>query len=161
MDILIVVGSKSDLDFINHTKAILEDFEIKHELRITSAHRTPEETKAIITGAEEKGCKIIIAAAGFAAHLPGVCAAYTNLPVIGIPVDNSPLKGEDSLHSIVMMPAGVPVACMTVGVAGAKNAAHYALKILALGDKVVKEKLVHAKNKMREAVLLSDEAINS
>ncbi len=156
MDVLIVVGSKSDIDFIRNTTSVLDDFKISYELRITSAHRTPNETKAIIEAAEQNGAKIIIAAAGYAAHLPGVCAAFTQLPVIGVPVDNSPMQGADSLHSIVMMPAGVPVACMTIGKAGAKNAAYFAAKILSLSNDDVKEKLNQFKEEMREKVLESD-----
>ncbi len=160
MDILIVVGSESDLPLINHAEKILKEFEVSYELRITSAHRTPEATKQIIENAEKSGAKIIIAAAGFSAHLPGVCAAYSQLPVIGIPVDNSPLVGKDSLYSIVMMPPGVPVACMNIGDSGAKNAAHYAVKILALSDEKMREKVQEFRNQMRDKVLASDKKIN-
>lgn len=152
MQVLIIIGSQSDLTTVSKTKEKLEEFGIATEIRISSAHRTPEKTQTIITQAEENGHEVIIAAAGLAAHLPGVCAAHTTLPVIGIPVENGPLRGVDALYSIVMMPPGVPVGCMGIGSSGADNAAIFAVQILALKYPKLKEKLLNFKIKMAEKV---------
>ena len=122
MSVAVVMGSKSDLDIVQGTFDVLEKFDIPFEARVLSAHRTPEAVESFAKGAKERGVKIIIAAAGMAAHLPGVIAASTTLPVIGVPI-NSTLDGMDALLAIVQMPPGIPVAAVTAGKAGGKNAA--------------------------------------
>jgi len=141
VDVAIIMGSKSDLEAAKETEQILKEFDIRYKMKVLSAHRTPNQTVKFAKNAEEEGIKIIIALAGKAAHLAGVIAAHTILPVIGVPMDTKDLKGIDSLFSTVQMPAGVPVACMTIGKAGAKNAAYYAIEILALKEKALKERL--------------------
>ena len=126
----VVMGSKSDADTMKNTLDILEQLGIEHEVNIISAHRTPEKAKEYAASARERGIEVIIAAAGMAAHLPGVIASWTTLPVIGIPMSGSELKGIDALYSIVQMPAGIPVACVAIGSPGAKNAAYLAAEIL-------------------------------
>jgi len=128
----IMMGSKSDMEAMQECINILKENKIPHEVRVLSAHRTPKETSQYAKTAEKRGLKVIIAGAGMAAHLPGVVASYTNLPVIGVPMDTKALEGIDSLLSIVQMPSGVPVGCMAIGKTGAKNAAHYAIRILRL-----------------------------
>ncbi|MBW1972622.1 MAG: 5-(carboxyamino)imidazole ribonucleotide mutase [Deltaproteobacteria bacterium] len=127
----IVIGSDSDLPVTKELIKVLKGFNIGFELFLSSAHRTPERTREWAISAKERGIEVIIALAGYAAHLPGVVASYTTLPVIGVPIDSSPLKGIDSLLSIVEMPSGIPVATMGIGTAGAKNSALFALSILA------------------------------
>jgi len=136
--IRIILGSKSDLDKIAPAQEILEQFEVPYDLHISSAHRNPENTIALAQNAKAEGIEIIIAGAGMAAHLPGIIAAHTTLPVIGIPFISGALNGLDSLFSIVQMPPGVPVACMAIN--GAKNAALFAIQILALKDKELEKK---------------------
>jgi len=136
--IRIILGSKSDLDKIASAQEILEQFEVPYDLHISSAHRNPENTIALAQQAKAEGIEIIIAGAGMAAHLPGIIAAHTTLPVIGIPFISGALNGLDSLFSIVQMPPGVPVACMAIN--GAKNAALFAIQILALKDKELEKK---------------------
>lgn len=128
----IIVGSDSDLDVMNESCKALEELGIEYELRIASAHRTPGLVEKYAKGAKKRGVEVIIAGAGWAAALPGVVAAYTTLPVIGVPVDSSPLNGIDSLLSIVQMPPGIPVATVAIGKGGARNAAVYAASILSL-----------------------------
>ena len=128
----IVMGSKSDSDSIQPALDILKQMGIDYEVNVMSAHRTPEKVRKLAAEARARGIAIFIAAAGGAAHLPGVIASWTTLPVIGVPLPGSELKGIDSLYSIVQMPAGIPVACMAVGMAGAKNAAYLAAEILGL-----------------------------
>ena len=120
----------------------LTKFGIPHEMKISSAHRQPDETAEFVKHAEHNGFSLIIAAAGMAAHLPGVAASHTLLPVIGVPLDGSPLHGVDALYAIVQMPAGIPVATVAIGSAGARNAAVLAAEILALSDDALKQKLV-------------------
>ena len=139
--VLIIIGSKSDEQVMSETTKILEDFDITYEMVVSSAHRDPERTKRLAQSAEKKGVKIIICGAGMAAHLPGVVASWTNLPVIGVPLPSLPFKGMDSFFSILQMPSGVPVATMSVGVAGAKNAAILAAQILALSDDRIRKQL--------------------
>lgn len=139
--ILIVVGSKSDIETISGCGEILKKFEIPFRQEISSAHRQPDKTIKLVKEAEKNGVKVIIAAAGMAAHLPSVIASHTTLPVIGVPIAGSALSGMDSLYSIAQMPAGIPVACMAIGSHGARNAALLAAEILALTDKSLKEKL--------------------
>lgn len=128
----VVMGSKSDADTLQSALDILTQLEIDHEVNVISAHRTPEKAKEYARSARDKGIEVIIAAAGMAAHLPGVLASWTTLPVIGIPMSSGELKGVDALYSIVQMPGGIPVACMAIGSAGARNAAFLAAEILGL-----------------------------
>jgi 5-(carboxyamino)imidazole ribonucleotide mutase len=139
--VLIILGSKSDSEAMAGCIALLDKFEIPYVYEISSAHRNPEKTRVLAESAESKGFKVIIAAAGMAAALPGVVAAHTTLPVIGVPMSGSALSGVDALYSIVQMPAGVPVATVTIGGHGAKNAALLAARILALSDQALVKKL--------------------
>jgi 5-(carboxyamino)imidazole ribonucleotide mutase len=149
----IVMGSMSDLETMRAAATTLQELEIVHELRVVSAHRTPDLMFAYASGAQERGLRVIIAGAGGAAHLPGMIATKTPLPVIGVPVESKALKGLDSLLSIVQMPAGVPVATMAIG--GAANAALFAAKILALHD----DELARRLDDRRERVARDVEAI--
>lgn len=135
----ILVGSESDLPVMREAADVLEGFGVPHEMRISSAHRMPDETLAYARNARERGLRVLIAGAGMAAHLPGVLAAATTLPVIGVPLSNSPLRGVDALHAMVQMPPGVPVA--TVALDGARNAAYLSLEILAVHDEVLAGRL--------------------
>jgi phosphoribosylaminoimidazole carboxylase PurE protein len=139
--VLILMGSKKDQEIMLKGAKILEEFEIPYKMEISSAHRDPEKTKKLAQSAEKKGVEVIIAGAGMAAHLPGVVASHTNLPVIGVPLCVSSLSGLDSLLSMVQMPSGIPVATMAIGEAGAKNAAILAIQILALSDKKLRGRL--------------------
>lgn len=127
----VIMGSKSDWDTMQHCVAMLEQLNIPHEVEVVSAHRTPDKLFQYAETAADKGLQVIIAAAGGAAHLPGMCAAKTPLPVLGVPIKSSTLNGVDSLLSIVQMPAGIPVATLAIGKAGAKNAALLSASILA------------------------------
>jgi 5-(carboxyamino)imidazole ribonucleotide mutase len=140
--VLIVMGSDSDLPVLEETAKLLEQLDIPYEMRSASAHRTPRKTAELVEGAADRGIQVIIAAAGLAAHLPGVVAAGTILPVIGVPMGGGPLNGVDALYSIVQMPGGIPVATTAIGKAGAKNAALLAARILALGDSGLRQKLI-------------------
>jgi 5-(carboxyamino)imidazole ribonucleotide mutase len=146
--VLIVLGSESDTEAVAGCAELLKRFGITYRQEISSAHRQPDKTVDLVKRAEKEGSKVIIAAAGMAAHLPGVIASHTLLPVIGIPLAGSSLDGIDSLYSIVQMPAGVPVATMAIGPHGAKNAAILAAEILALSDKRIKEKLEEFRKEM-------------
>jgi 5-(carboxyamino)imidazole ribonucleotide mutase len=148
----IIMGSQSDWPTLGAAARILEELGIAHETRIVSAHRTPDRLYAYARGAAGRGLKIIIAGAGGAAHLPGMAASMTTLPVLGVPVESKALKGMDSLLSIVQMPGGVPVATFAIGESGAKNAALHAAAILALADKAVAERLAAWRAKQTEAV---------
>ena len=125
------MGSKSDWDVMRQTAEVLTKFGVEHECRVLSAHRTPHETAEYVSTAEGRGLEVIIAAAGGAAHLAGVCAAHTLLPVLGVPMESAALKGMDSLLSTVQMPAGIPVGTLAIGPAGARNAALLAIAIIA------------------------------
>ena len=135
----VVIGSKTDTELIQPALDMLKQLGIDYELSVISAHRNPEKLREYGLGAEKRGLKVIIAAAGYAAHLPGVLASWTTLPVIGVPLPTSELKGIDALLSISQMPGGVPVACMGIGRSGAKNAALLAAQILGTAHKEVKE----------------------
>jgi len=139
--VLILIGSKKDQEVMQKSAEILKEFKIPYQMEISSAHRNPERTKKLAQNAEKRGVKVIIAGAGMAAHLPGVVASHTNLPVIGVPLFASPLSGVDALFSIVQMPSGIPVATMAIGEAGAKNAAILAARILALSDNRIKKSI--------------------
>lgn len=133
-DVGVILGSKSDLPLMQACMDQLQAFGIEHEVKVCSAHRDPAGVMEWASTARERGLRVVIAAAGGAAHLPGVAAAWTDLPVIGVPVPTQYLGGEDSLYSIVQMPAGIPVATVAIGEAGAKNAAWLAARILGLQD---------------------------
>lgn len=148
----ILMGSESDLLVMNAAAQILAEFGVPYELSITSAHRSPAWTRRYLQQAEAKGVEVIIAGAGGAAHLAGTLAAHTRLPVIGVPIDSSSLKGLDSLLSTVQMPAGVPVATMAIGIAGAKNAGILAVQILARGNKKLINKIKLFKLKLEKEV---------
>lgn len=150
--VLIVAGSDSDLSVMKASEDTLRDLGIPYTLTIASAHRTPERAVKLASGAEDKGIEVIIAGAGMAAHLAGVLASHTIVPVIGVPIDSSPLKGLDSLLATVQMPSGVPVAAMAIGTAGAKNAAILAARIIAGKDKKVADRLKALRKKMAEEV---------
>ncbi len=156
--VAIVMGSKTDLDQMKPAVDILKEFGIDYEVRIISAHRTPDICKEFAETARERGVEVIIAGAGGAAHLPGVVASYTDLPVIGVPIALEPLKGVDALYSIVQMPAGIPVA--TVGIGNARNAGLLAVRILSLKYEDIREKLKEFKEKMRKKVIESDKEVN-
>ena len=135
------MGSKSDYTIMSECADTLKKFGVPYELIISSAHRSPERTKTYMKEAEEKGAQVFIAAAGMAAHLAGALAASTTKPVLGVPMESGPLKGEDALLSTVMMPAGMPVGTLAIGKAGAVNAAYLAIQIMALQDDELKVKL--------------------
>lgn len=149
----IIMGSKSDWETMQAASEMLDDFAIPHECRIVSAHRTPELMAELASAAEDRGIEVIIAGAGGAAHLPGMTAAHTTLPVLGVPVESRALKGLDSLLSIVQMPAGVPVATLAIGTAGAKNAALLAVAILANKRRPLREKLKAFREQQKRKVL--------
>jgi len=151
-EVAVVLGSPSDLDIVKNTISSLKEFGVPHEVKILSAHRSPYKTAEYARAAAGRGLKIIIAAAGGAAHLAGVIASHTTLPIIGIPMPSKYLKGIDSLLSIVQMPAGVPVAAVAVGEAGAKNAAIIAVQILALSDKRYRDLLDKHKKSLVEKI---------
>jgi 5-(carboxyamino)imidazole ribonucleotide mutase len=149
----IVMGSKSDWETMRAASEVLEEFGVAHECRVVSAHRTPELMAELAAGAEGRGIEVIIAGAGGAAHLPGMTAAHTTVPVLGVPIESRSLKGLDSLLSIVQMPAGVPVATLAIGTAGAKNAALLAVSILAGKRRPLREKLKAFREQQKRKVL--------
>jgi phosphoribosylaminoimidazole carboxylase PurE protein len=148
----VVIGSDSDLPIMKESVSILEKLDIQHEVFLTSAHRSPERTLSFAKKAAKRGIKIIIVGAGAAAHLAGVIASNTHLPVIGVPIDSSPLNGLDALFSTLQMPGGVPVATMAIGKSGAKNAALLAARILALEDNDLRKKLDAHVKAMAQAI---------
>lgn len=147
----VVMGSSSDWDVMQHAVAILKEFDIPHEAQVVSAHRMPDHMFAYAKAASERGLRAIIAGAGGAAHLPGMIAAQTIVPVLGVPVPSKYLRGEDSLLSIVQMPKGIPVATFAIGEAGAANAALAAVAILALNDAALSERLQQYRRQQTEA----------
>ena len=149
----VIMGSKSDWETMTHASKTLTEFGVPHETRIVSAHRTPQLLAEYATTAAERGLEVIIAGAGGAAHLPGMSAAYTVLPVLGVPIESKSLKGIDSLLSIVQMPAGIPVATLAIGKAGATNAALLAVSILANSRPELREKLRAFREKQTAKVL--------
>jgi len=148
----VIMGSDSDLDVMKETMHLLRKFDVPFEPKILSAHRSPKMTSDFANTAEKRGIKVIIAGAGGAAHLAGVVASHTTLPVIGVPMDTKALKGIDSLLSTVQMPSGVPVATVAIGTAGAKNAAILAVEILATNDRVLRKKLKAFKRELAVVV---------
>ncbi len=155
----IVMGSKSDLELMNEAKNVLNEFALPSEIRVISAHRTPEAAHQFAATAESRGVKVIIAGAGKAAHLAGVLASLTVLPVIGVPMPTSDLGGLDSLLSTVQMPGGIPVATTAIGKAGAKNAGLLAVAILALHNEELKRKLKLYRKTMQEETEKSDREV--
>ena len=149
----IIMGSRSDWDTMQHAAGVLEQLGISHEPRVVSAHRTPDLLFDYAEQAEERGLEVVIAGAGGAAHLPGMCASKTCLPVIGVPVESAVLRGVDSLLSIVQMPAGVPVATMAIGKAGATNAGYFAAAMLARKYPAIRDALRAFRSRQTQAVL--------
>ena len=139
--VAIIMGSRSDWPILRHAAEMLDSLGVAYEAKVVSAHRTPERMYAFAKGAQAAGFKVIIAAAGGAAHLPGMTASLTDLPVLGVPIESKALKGMDSLLSIVQMPAGIPVGTLAIGEAGAKNAGLMAARILALSDEGIAQRL--------------------
>ena len=147
--VAVVMGSRSDMEAMRPTIDILTKLGIEHEVAIMSAHRNPEKVRQFAQSARGRWIEVIIAGAGAAAHLPGVIASWTTIPVIGVPLASSELKGVDALYSIAQMPAGIPVACMAVGTAGAKNAAYMAAEILGLQHDNIKKAYEKYRNDLR------------
>ena len=157
--VAILMGSDSDLDTMQSTIDTLTKLGINREVRVLSAHRTPDATHAFVKDADARGCAVFIAAAGMAAHLAGTVAALTLKPVIGVPMEGGPLKGQDALLSTVMMPGGIPVATVAIGKAGAKNAALLAAQILALSDKELAKRLADERKANTAEVAAKDKAV--
>jgi phosphoribosylaminoimidazole carboxylase PurE protein len=159
MKVAVLIGSESDFGIVEDALALFQEFEVPFAFEVTSAHRSPERTVNLVKTLEESGVKVFIAVAGKAAHLAGVVAAHTPLPVIAVPVGSATLNGLDALLSSVQMPKGVPVACMGLGKSGAINAALLAVQILSLGDDVLADKLRAYKAKMAQAVETSSQKV--
>ena len=157
--VAILMGSDSDLDTMQSTIEVLTKLGIAREVRVLSAHRTPDTTHAYVKDADARGCAVFIAAAGMAAHLAGTVAALTLKPVIGVPMEGGPLKGQDALLSTVMMPGGIPVATVAIGKAGAKNAGLLAAQILALSDKELAKRLADERKANAAEVAAKDKAV--
>lgn len=151
--VAVIMGSDSDLPVMRAAVDVLESLGVASELRIASAHRTPAETQEYVRDAEQRGCAVFIAGAGMAAHLAGAVAAHSLKPVIGVPVEAGALKGLDALLSTVQMPAGIPVATVAVGKAGAKNAGYLAAQMLSLSDPTLAQRLVDERRAAADAVL--------
>jgi 5-(carboxyamino)imidazole ribonucleotide mutase len=157
--VLLIMGSDSDLPVMQEAAEVLRKFGVAYEMRISSAHRSPARTMNLASEAADRGIKIIIAGAGMAAHLAGVVAAKTILPVIGVPMPGGALNGVDALYSTVQMPAGIPVATMAIGKTGAKNAGLFAIQILALGDERLSSELKDYRKEMDSEVERKDAAL--
>ncbi len=157
--VAVLMGSDSDYVTMEPAISILKSFDIKFEVKVTSAHRTPLETMTYVKDAESRGCKVFICAAGLAAHLAGAVAANTTCPVIGVPIDCGPLNGIDALLSTVQMPGGIPVATMAIGKAGAKNAAYFATQILAVSDPELMKKFKEERQANADSVKAKDLAL--
>lgn len=155
----VIMGSKSDWETMKHACDVLDELQISYEKKVVSAHRTPDEMFRYAETAADRGIQVIIAGAGGAAHLPGMVAAKTVLPVIGVPVKSSNLNGLDSLLSIVQMPGGVPVATVSIGKAGATNAGLLAVQIVGLQDREAQERLLQRREQMRQTVLESSDLV--
>jgi 5-(carboxyamino)imidazole ribonucleotide mutase len=159
VSVAILMGSKSDLELMRPACDVLEELDIGYELRVLSAHRTPKRTAEFVAGAAEKGIKVMICAAGGAAHLAGAVAGHTTMPVIGVPLARTPLAGQDALLATVQMPRGVPVA--TVAVDGSANAAILAAQILSVGDAAIADKIVSMRAANRAKVIAADEELSA
>jgi 5-(carboxyamino)imidazole ribonucleotide mutase len=155
----VLMGSDSDLPVMSATLEVLKSLDVPYEVKITSAHRTPAITHSFVQDADARGCGVFIAGAGLAAHLAGTVAALTLKPVIGVPLDAGPLNGLDALLSTVQMPGGIPVGCVAIGKAGAKNAAYLAAQILAISDAALAERLEAERETNAEAVVNKDAAV--
>ncbi|WP_092483154.1 5-(carboxyamino)imidazole ribonucleotide mutase [Candidatus Ichthyocystis hellenicum] len=153
VSVAVLMGSQSDWDVMRFSVATLDEFDVSCEARVISAHRTPEEVFDFADSAHGRGVKIIIAGAGGAAHLPGMLAAKTVLPVLGVPISSSPLQGVDSLYSIVQMPSGAPVATFSIGKSGAINAALFAVSILSLNSDKLRLGLLDFRERQRQSVI--------
>jgi 5-(carboxyamino)imidazole ribonucleotide mutase len=154
--VAILMGSDSDLPTMQATLDVLDQLQIAYEVKITSAHRTPEATHHYVTDADKRGCQVFIGAAGLAAHLSGVVASLTIKPVIGVPMEGGPLNGHDALLSTVMMPGGIPVATVAIGKAGAKNAAYLAAEIMALSDPALASRVKAEREANAKMVMAKD-----
>jgi len=159
--VAVLMGSDSDLPIMQNALDVLDSLGVAWEVKVTSAHRTPAATHAYVNDAQARGCEVFIAAAGMAAHLAGAVAGLTTKPVIGVPIDAGPLSGQDSLLSTVMMPAGVPVACVAVGKAGAKNAAYLATQMLAIADADLAQRVAQERQANADAVIAKDAALQA
>lgn len=157
--VAILMGSQSDWPIMQETTKILQSFEVPFEVKVTSAHRTPDNAKQYVQSAVERGCSAFICAAGMAAHLAGFVAANSLKPVIGVPLDSGSLNGMDALLSTVQMPGGVPVACTAIGKAGAMNAAYLAVQILALQQPSLSEKLANDRENRAKKIIESNETL--
>ncbi len=155
------MGSDSDLKVMRSTLDVLDELGVAWEVRVLSAHRTPDQVREYLADSERRGCVVYIAAAGLAAHLAGAVAAHTIKPVIGVPLDAGTLGGLDALLATVQMPGGVPVACVAIGSAGAKNAAYLAARILALGDEAVATSLSRYRDDNRASILKKNEQLQA
>lgn len=155
----IVMGSDSDLPVMRATFDVLDRFGVRWEARVTSAHRTPQKTRDYIKDAEVRGCAVFIAAAGLAAHLGGVVASLTVRPVIGVPMDGGPLNGHDALLSTVQMPGGIPVACVAIGKAGARNAGFLAAQILGVSDEKIASRIQAQRDDNVNEIAAKDQAL--
>jgi 5-(carboxyamino)imidazole ribonucleotide mutase len=155
----IIMGSKSDWPTLKHAADVLDELGIRHEVRVVSAHRTPDRLYEYAKSAKPRGLKAIIAGAGGAAHLPGMTASMTVLPVLGVPVESRALKGLDSLLSIAQMPGGVPVATFAIGASGAKNAGLFAASLIALDDSAVDRRLVSWRARQTRSVALLPDGV--
>lgn len=153
VQVAIMMGSQSDLPIMEEAANVLKDFGVSYEIKVLSAHRTPKETSEYAEQLQAKGFQAVICGAGVSAALSGVVSAHTDIPVIGVPINSSPLNGMDALLSTVQMPPGVPVAAMAIGKSGAKNAGLFALRIIALHDKGIAKKLAQFKNEQRRKIL--------
>lgn len=159
--VLVIMGSDSDLPVMEETAKVLTEFGVPFEMRISSAHRSPGRTAELSRSARDRGVQLIIAAAGMAAHLAGVIAAETTLPVIGVPIGGGALNGVDALYAMVQMPGGIPVATVAIGKAGAKNAGLLAVQILALNDQRLADLLVEYKSRLADEVGEKDAALQA
>lgn len=157
--VAILMGSASDMDAMKKAAEVLAENGVPHEVRVLSAHRTPERVVEFARSAEANGIRVIIAGAGAAAHLAGVVAAHTTLPVLGVPLEGSALNGLDALLATVQMPGGVPVATMAIGPSGAKNAAIFAIQILAQSDETLRARLAEMRKRMAAEVEAADQKV--
>ena len=157
--VAVLMGSDSDFPVMKSALEVLDAFGVRYEVRVSSAHRTPAATRDYVLDAEDRGCAVFIAAAGMAAHLAGAVAALTVRPVIGVPVDAGPLRGEDALLSTVQMPGGIPVATVAIGKAGAKNAGYLAVQMLAIADEGFASELAAERERNAAEILRKNDAL--
>ncbi len=157
--VAVIIGSDSDLPTMQKTLAVLDKLGIPYEVKIASAHRTPDITRAYVKDADSRGCAVFVSAAGLANHISGTDAALTLKPVIGVPMDSGPLKGQDALLSTVQMPGGIPVACVAIGSNGAKNAGYLAAQILGLSDPDVTKRLADDRAQTAADIVAKDQAV--